>query len=152
MKKVINPENNQVRYWLTYEPVMMANDNIPTMTTRLFLSFLMSMKINNRWERLEMSNEYMASKLGVTSRTIRAAKKELQDLGAITIVNTKTEGKGNEASKITLQPSRIIELCGDGVRGLFPDYTIDIVPDRKQTTKTLNIPIEIYNKLMNNIG
>lgn len=47
----------------------------------------------NFWEKIQISNEELINKLGITKEQLRKAKKELQELGFIEIVNGKNKNQ-----------------------------------------------------------
>lgn len=78
----------QVKYGL--EKVW--NSNLTNSAKMLYVElFIKSNK--NFWEKIQISNEELINKLGITKEQLRKAKKELQELGFIEIVNGKNKNQ-----------------------------------------------------------
>ena len=78
----------QVKYGL--EKVW--NSNLTNSAKMLYVElFIKSNK--NFWEKIQISNEELINKLGITKEQLRKAKKELQKLGFIEIINGKNKNQ-----------------------------------------------------------
>lgn len=108
----------------------------------------------NFWEKIQISNEELINKLGITKEQLRKAKKELQELGFIEIVNGKNKNqfttykiieKDNEEQKNN--NNTVNNIVNNIVNNGVTDHSDDIVlsSDIKETEEELQSGDNIVN-------
>lgn len=108
----------------------------------------------NFWEKIQISNEELINKLGITKEQLRKAKKELQELGFIEIVNGKNKNqfttykiieKDNEEQKNN--NNTVNNIVNNIVNNGVTDHSGDIVLsfDIKKTEEELQSGDNIVN-------
>lgn len=108
----------------------------------------------NFWEKIQISNEELINKLGITKEQLRKAKKELQELGFIEIVNGKNKNqfttykiieKDNEEQKNN--NNTVNNIVNNIVNNGVTDHSDDIVlsSDIKGTEEELQSGDNIVN-------